>query len=123
MRDPFTWSLPFGRMFGITIRIHILFPIFILIMWLQAATKKPDPGHNFALQMLAVMGLLFISVLIHEFGHCFAARSVDGDANEVLLWPLGGLANCDVPNTPRAHFLTAAGGPLANLLLCVLAAG
>jgi Zn-dependent protease len=48
---------------------------------------------------------------------------VDGEANEVLLWPLGGLANCDVPHTPRANFVCAAGGPLMNLLLCILAGG
>ncbi|MCI0462233.1 MAG: site-2 protease family protein [Gemmataceae bacterium] len=122
MRDPFTWSLPFGRMFGITIRIHLLFPIFVLVMWLRVATDE-KAARGDALEVLIILGLLFLSVLLHEFGHCFAARSVDGDANEVLLWPLGGLANCDVPNTPRAHFITAVGGPLVNLLLCVLAAG
>jgi Zn-dependent protease len=120
MRDPFSWSLPLGRMFGITIRLHILFPLFVLVIWWKAAA---DLGASAGVQMLIVMGLLFISVLLHEFGHCFAARLVDGEANEVLLWPLGGLANCDVPHTPRANFLCAAGGPLANLLLCVLAGG
>jgi Zn-dependent protease len=65
---------------------------------------------------------LFVSVLLHEFGHCLAARRVDGDANEVLLWPLGGLARVDVPHTPRAHFITAAGGPAVNILLCAASA-
>ena len=69
-----------------------------------------------------VMGLLFVAVLLHEFGHCAGARLVDGDVQEVLLWPLGGLAAVDVPHTPRAYFVTAAAGPLMNLLLC-LAAG
>jgi len=68
--------------------------------------------------MLALMGLLFFSVLLHEFGHCFAARSVDGEANEVLLWPLGGLAKCELPHSAWAHFVTAAGGPAVNVLLC-----
>ena len=36
--------------------------------------------------------------------------------------PLGGLASVDVPHQPRAHFITAAGGPAVNLLLCVLCA-
>src|SRR5207248_2419203 len=67
------------------------------------------------------MLILFVSVLLHEFGHCFAARSVGGDAQEVLLWPLGGLANVDVPARPLAHFLTAAAGPAVNIVLAVLA--
>src|SRR5262249_28541155 len=37
MRDPFTWSLPLGRVFGITVRVHILFIIFVLVMWLRVA--------------------------------------------------------------------------------------
>ena len=70
-----------------------------------------------------MVGLLFVSVLCHEFGHCFGARHVNGDASDVLLWPLGGLAQVDIPNTARAHFITAAAGPLVNIGLCVLAAG
>jgi Zn-dependent protease len=71
--------------------------------------------------MAVVLGLMFISILLHEFGHCFAARRMDGEADEVVLWPLGGLARCDVPHTPWANFVTAAGGPLVNVLLFVLA--
>ena len=67
-----------------------------------------------------ILGLMFLSVLLHEFGHCFAARRVDGDADEILLWPLGGLARCDVPNTAWANFILAAGGPAVNLVLCLL---
>ncbi|MCC6418036.1 MAG: hypothetical protein IT429_07270 [Gemmataceae bacterium] len=123
MRDPFSWSLPFGRLFGITIRIHLLFPVFILVMWLRVATDDKQPL-GAGLQMLVLMGLLFLSVLLHEFGHCFGARSVDGEANEVLLWPLGGLASYEsLPNTPRAHFIATAAGPLMNLVLCLLAGG
>ena len=47
--------------------------------------------------------LLFGIILLHEFGHCFGARYVDGDAKEILIWPLGGLAYVDVPHTPRAQ--------------------
>jgi Zn-dependent protease len=119
MRDPFSWSLPLGRLFGITIRVHFLFLLFILIMWLKAATGKDMPS-GAGLAMLVLLGLVFFSVLLHEFGHCFAARLVDGDAREVLLWPLGGLANCEVPHTPRANFVCAAGGPAVNLALCVV---
>jgi stage IV sporulation protein FB len=122
MRDPFTWSLPLGRMFGVTVRMHILFPFFILVLWARAAMDDKSP-RGAGLEMLILMALLFVAVLLHELGHCFGARLMDGDADEVLLWPLGGLARCDIPNTPRAHFWTAAYGPLTNLLLCVLAGG
>jgi len=31
-------------------------------------------------------------VLAHEYGHAFGARLVGGDCQEILMWPLGGLA-------------------------------
>src|SRR5436305_1366523 len=115
MRDPFTWSLPLGRVFGITVRVHVTFLLFVLVMWLKKLGTDSQPGE--ALAMVMLMALLFVAVLLHEFGHCFAARHVDGEASEVLLWPLGGLARCEVPHAPWAHFVTAGGGPLVNLLL------
>jgi Zn-dependent protease len=123
MRDPFSWSLPLGRLFGITIRIHILFPVVALSLVLRVAFKK-EPAYppTYWIEACWLVGILFMSVLIHEFGHCFAARLVDGDAHEVLVWPLGGLASLDVPHTPRAQFIAVAGGPLANLLLCAVSA-
>jgi Zn-dependent protease len=62
-------------------------------------------------------GGLFLIILLHEFGHCFAARRVGGRAEEILLWPLGGLAYVDAPNTPSAQMKTAIGGPMVNVLI------
>jgi Zn-dependent protease len=117
MRDPLTWSIPLARVFGITVRVHVLFPLIALALILRVAFVKDGPWVEAAI----MMGMLFVAVLLHEFGHCAGARLVDGDAQEVLLWPLGGLAAVDVPHTPRAHFVTTAAGPVVNLLLCLVA--
>jgi Zn-dependent protease len=121
LSDPMRWSLPLGRLFGINIRVHILFPIVALGLVLRVAfqrdikTALPDGAWA---DMAMVLGLLFLSVLLHELGHCFAGRWMDGDAQDVMIWPLGGLAFVEVPHTPRAHLVTAAGGPLVNVALC-----
>ncbi len=120
MRDAFTWSFPIGYLFGITVRVHFLVPILILGLVWRASDKIYHPGTW--QDMAVILALMFLSVLLHEFGHCFAARRVDGEADEVLLWPLGGLARCDVPRTPWANFITALGGPMVNLILCLVAA-
>lgn len=120
MRDPLTWSMPLMRVFGITVRVHVLFPLIALGLILRYGFKQDAP-QGLWVEAAILMGLLFLAVLLHEFGHCFGARLVDGDAHEVMLWPLGGLAAVDVPHTPRAHFITAAAGPLVNLMLCVAA--
>lgn len=119
MRDPFSWSLPLGSVFGIAIRVHVLMPLLMIGLILRAT--RPIFITGTWIDVAMVMGLLFISVLLHEFGHCFAARRMDGDATEVLLWPLGGLARVEVPHSPLPHFVVAMAGPLTNLLLCVIA--
>jgi Zn-dependent protease len=125
MRDPLSWSLPLGRLFGVTVRIHILFVIVIIGLVGRAAFVGPGPNEppvpGLWVEALFLMVLLFFSVLLHEFGHCFGARAVDGDAHEILLWPLGGLASVEVPQTPRATFLSTAAGPAVNLGLCLVA--
>jgi Zn-dependent protease len=120
MRDPLAWSIPLGRLFGITIRVHWLFPVVAIGLILRAASKEAVAGTWIDVAM--ILGLLFGSVLLHEFGHCFGARRVNGDASEILIWPLGGLASVDVPQTPRANFVMVAAGPAVNLLLCVVCA-
>jgi stage IV sporulation protein FB len=121
MRDLFAWSLPLGRLFGITIKVHILFPFVVIPLILKVFFQKDvTPGTWIDASML--MALLFITVLLHELGHCAGARYAEGDAQEVLLWPLGGLAFVDVPHTPRANLITVLAGPAVNVLIC-LAAG
>ncbi len=114
MRDPLSWSIPLGRLFGVTIRVHLIFPLFVLGMVARAAYDKEAPA-GLWVQACIVMGLLFVAVFLHELGHLFGARSVDGDAGEVMLWPLGGLVAPEVPTTPRAYLVAAAAGPLVNL--------
>jgi Zn-dependent protease len=118
MRDPMTWSFPLPRLFSVAIRVHLLFPIVVLGFIGRVALYDTRPG--LWIEATVLMLMLFASVLLHELGHCFGARWVDGEANEVLLWPLGGLANLEVPHTPWANFLATLAGPAANLLLCLV---
>src|SRR4029077_17752061 len=102
--------------------IFVLVEIMRAVFWSPPANHKEDPPtYGLWIDVCIVMGLLFLSVLAHEFGHCFGARYVNGDAREILMWPLGGLASVDVPHTPRANFITTVCGPAVNLVLCLLA--
>ena len=44
-----------------------------------------------------LLGILFVSVLLHEIAHALAAVWVGGHADQIVLWPLGGLAPPQVP--------------------------
>jgi Zn-dependent protease len=60
---------------------------------------------------------LFLIVLIHEFGHQFACRSVGGQTHDIILWPLGGVAYVTPPQRPGAQLWSIAAGPLVNVIL------
>ncbi len=60
---------------------------------------------------------LFVIVLLHEFGHALACRSVGGVAERIVLWPLGGIAYVNPPPRPGALLWSIAAGPLVNLIL------
>jgi Zn-dependent protease len=63
---------------------------------------------------------LFLIVLMHEFGHALACRQVGGQANQIVLWPLGGVAYVAPPQRPGAVLWSIAAGPLVNLILVPL---
>lgn len=120
-QDPnfFAWSLPLFTFKGIRVRIHLLFVLYIVVEMIRS--MRPG-GPGLAYEAIA-MGTLFMVVLIHEFGHCFACRWVGGDADEILMWPLGGLAMCVPPRHPRAALITTLGGPATHLVMGPIYAG
>jgi Zn-dependent protease len=63
---------------------------------------------------------LFLIVMLHEFGHALACRQVGGTANQIVLWPLGGVAYVDPPPRPGATLWSIAAGPLVNVALLPL---
>jgi Zn-dependent protease len=60
---------------------------------------------------------LFAIVLMHEFGHALACRQVGGQADLIVLWPLGGVAYVAPPPRPAATLWSIAAGPLVNVVL------
>jgi Zn-dependent protease len=66
---------------------------------------------------------IFVIVLMHEFGHAFACRQVGGTANQIMLWPLGGIAYVDPPQRPGATLWSIAAGPLVNVVLIPILLG
>ena len=81
----------------------------------QRASHYSSLGWNIA-EYLA----LFAIVLLHEFGHSLACRQVGGSANEITLWPLGGVAFVSPPPRAGAVLWSIAAGPLVNGVLLVL---
>jgi Zn-dependent protease len=66
---------------------------------------------------------LFLIVLLHEFGHALACRSVGGSADTIMLWPLGGVAYVNPPQRPGATLWSIVAGPLVNVALLPILGG
>ena len=119
--SPWMWlltgSVPLFTMFGIRVRMHVSL-LFVIVFTLLFSETKGGIGAKSA---ATSMSMLFVCVLLHEFGHCFGARWVGGTADEILMWPLGGLAMINPPHRPWPSFIATAAGPAVNLALCIIA--
>ena len=94
--------------------------VFLHWSWFLVAIFEIQGGFNlYSSRMwnaLEYLGL-FLIVLLHEFGHALACRQVGGNANRIVLWPLGGVAYVDPPQRPGATLWSIAAGPLVNVAL------
>jgi Zn-dependent protease len=100
------------RVAGITVYLHWMW--FLFAVW--QISIRPDVYHNPAWKVAEYLGL-FAIVLLHEFGHALACRSVGGVAERIVLWPLGGVAYVAPPPRPGAVLWSIAAGPLVNVAL------
>jgi Zn-dependent protease len=105
-------GFPVFRLAGIQVYLHFTW---FLVAWYEINSSK------FRYQSPAWAAIEYVSlfaiVLLHEFGHAFACRSVGGRADHIVLWPLGGLAFVDPPPRPGAVLWSIAAGPLVNVVL------
>jgi Zn-dependent protease len=102
------WSVFMGRWAGINVRLHYSFVLVILSYF--------STGGDVIRTALWITGL-YLSILLHEFGHSLTARFCDGESEEIVLWPLGGLALCRTPFSPSAALITTMAGPFVTLVL------
>src|ERR1700722_8618423 len=104
------------KIFGITVFLHwSWFVMAIYEVQVRENEYHGAIGYNIA-EYLALFGI----VLLHEFGHALACRSVGGKAERIVLWPLGGVAYVSPPQRPGAMLWSICAGPLVNVALIPL---
>jgi len=125
MSEQRVWSLSLGRWGPVQVRLHMFFLLFaaltVYLSWRYANSDEDSVlGWLGALSLL----ILLLSVLLHEFGHYWAAVRLGGGTDQIVLGPLGGLVPIRVPYEPRSELIAIVTGPLVNLivaLFCVAA--
>ena len=109
------WSLSLGRVFGIRIAVHATFAL--VLCW-AGWLGWQERGASGAAWAVALTGLLFACVVLHELGHSLVAQRFGVQVRSITLLPIGGVATmARIPDRPIQEFLIAAAGPLVNVVI------
>ncbi|MBB4079294.1 Zn-dependent protease [Lewinella aquimaris] len=115
-----SWRI--GRIFGVPTELHwsfLLVPVAILVYSYEAGVGLRWTQVQW---WSGITLLLFLFVLIHELGHALTAKSRGVVAEKIILFPLGGGALIpEEPKRIRDEILIYFAGPLANILLALIA--
>jgi len=111
------WSIKLFSVAGTAVRIHLTF--FLLLAWI-AAIHWMRGGAEAAIDGVLFIVLLFGCVVLHEFGHVFAARLYGIRTSDVTLLPIGGVASLErMPEKPSQEIVVALAGPAVNLIIAL----
>ncbi|MBL8799762.1 MAG: site-2 protease family protein [Planctomycetia bacterium] len=112
MTQPEAGSFTLFRVAGITVFVHWSWFLMAYVQFKLQGEEYSGPAWV-VIEYITLFGI----VLLHEFGHALACRQVGGSAEQIVLWPLGGIAYVDPPPRPGAWLWSIAAGPLVNLVL------
>ena len=108
------WSIPLGRWFGVEMRVHIFFPLLVLVLFAIS-------GSDGWPRALALFLLLVAAVAVRETARIVAAAWLGLRLRAILLLPIGGLfayanpESQEMANHGSGQFVLALAGPLANI--------
>ena len=107
---------------GIDIKMHITFPLILVWAAIQFGLMT-NQGLRGSIFGIIVTLLLFTIVVLHELGHSAAARYYGVPEKQIILLPIGGVAQlARIPERPLQEFVIAIAGPLVNFALALILA-
>lgn len=110
-------GIPLFKVRGIQIRMHITFPLILVWGAIQFGLLA-GRGLAGAAFGVVVTAILFVIVVLHELGHSVAAQSYGVHVRQIVLLPIGGVAQLGrIPEKPTQELVIAIAGPLVNFAL------
>jgi Zn-dependent protease/CBS domain-containing protein len=102
---------------GIPIRVHVTFPLVLVLAAFQFGLALPNWLEGAAFGVVVTL-LLFVGVVLHELAHSLVAMQFGCEVKEIVLLPLGGVAQMEeLPERPYQELLMAVVGPLTSGLI------
>ena len=112
------WQWKIGRFFDIDVYMHATF--LLLIGWVGISHWLDQQSWTAVLSGIAFILLLFLFVVMHEYGHALTARKFGIKTRDITLYPIGGVARLErMPEKPIEELWVALAGPAVNVVLAV----
>jgi Zn-dependent protease len=109
------WSTNLFRVAGIQLSLHFSF---YLLLGFNAWQGWQEAGWAGLWWHSGILVAFFVCVVLHELGHCLAARRYGVGVSRILLLPIGGVAEFDgIPPEPRREVVISLAGPAVNFAL------
>jgi Zn-dependent protease len=108
----------------VDIRIHWTFLFLLGFVWMTESAVKGGPG---PMRGIALVGIIFASVIGHELAHALVALRSGIKVRAITLLPLGGITQMDESAGPRGadparEMRISLAGPFLNLVIGGIAA-
>jgi Zn-dependent protease/CBS domain-containing protein len=114
------WSIKLFTVGGTAVRMHLTF--LLLLVWIAGAELMRGTPRQAVYGVVFIL-VLFACVVLHEFGHIWAARRYGIRTPDVTLLPIGGVASMErMPEKPSQEIVVALAGPAVNLIIAVVLA-
>jgi Zn-dependent protease/predicted transcriptional regulator len=120
-------SIKLARIAGIRVGVDATWfvMLFVMIFLLNGSFRTALGSSEIVAYLTTVVTVLlfFVSLIVHELGHAFAARREGIAVNRIELFLFGGITQMSRDaNSPGEEFRIAAAGPLGTLAFAILAA-
>jgi Zn-dependent protease/predicted transcriptional regulator len=110
------WSLKLGRFAGIDVYVHVTF--LLLLAWVALVSWGETRALAGVAAGLVLILLLFLCVVLHEYGHALTARRFGIGTKHITLLPIGGVALLEsMPRDPWQEIVVALAGPAVNVAI------